>query len=63
MGIGPAEARDLGYWEYAALLHGWNARHGGDGASDGRPDAAPPPDDGFVRARQAGLAARGIATA
>lgn len=59
MGIGPADARGLSYWEYAALLHGWNARHEGDGGADG----AAPPDDGFVRARQARLAAQGIATA
>lgn len=57
MGIGPAEARKLAYWEYAALLHGWNARHDRDRAAD----AVTAPDDGFVAARHAWLAERGIA--
>ena len=57
MGIGPAEARELSYWEYSALLLTWNARHDPDG------DAEPcrPPGDSFVRDRQARLAERGIA--
>ncbi|MDO9489031.1 MAG: hypothetical protein Q7J32_11700 [Sphingomonadaceae bacterium] len=61
MGIGPAEAGVLSYWEYSALLHTWNERHAGDGA----PEPATPPDDGFVRERQARLAEKaiGISTA
>ena len=59
MGIGPAEARDLSYWEYSALLQTWNARHDPDGTE------APvePPADRFVRERQARLAERGVAGA
>lgn len=56
MGVGPAEARDLSYWEYSALLQSWNARHDPDGE---RAPVAPPPGD-FVRGRQARLAARGF---
>jgi hypothetical protein len=57
MGIAPSEARRLGYRDYAALVAAWNARHDPEG------EAAPviPPDDDFVRARQAALAARGLA--
>ncbi len=57
MGLGPAEARDLGYWEYSALLHGWNARHDPDRAAE----AVAAPDGGFVAARHARLVERGIA--
>lgn len=56
MGIGPAEARGLTYWEYSALLQTWNARHDPDGVHE--PVAAPA--DAFVRERQARLAERGI---
>ena len=57
MGIGPAEARELSYWEYSALLQAWNERHDPEGA------AGPVPADAFVAARQARLAERGIAAA
>lgn len=59
MGIGPAEARDLSYWDYSALLQTWNDRHDPDGASE----PVAPPDGRFVAARQAQLAARGIGDA
>ena len=56
MGVGPAEACELSYWEYSALLQNWNARHDPDGVHE--PVVAP--GDRFVRERQARLAARGI---
>lgn len=59
MGIGPGEARELNYWEYSALLQTWNARHDPDGPSE----PVQPPDDRFVRERQARLAERGVAGA
>ena len=59
MGIGPLQARELSYWEYSALLRTWNERHDPDGANE----PVEPPADGFVRERQARLAARGIGRA
>lgn len=56
MGIGPAQARELSYWEYAALLQTWNERHDPDGEQE---PIAPPAGD-FVRERQVRLAERGI---
>lgn len=56
MGLSPSQARELSYWEYAALLRRWNDRHDPD-----RDDApVEPPAGAFVQARQAALAARGI---
>ncbi len=55
MGLGPAETRELSYWEYSALLRQWNERHD----PVGEPVAAP--SDHRVRERQAELRARGIA--
>jgi hypothetical protein len=56
MGVDPATARELSYWEYSALLQTWNARHDPDGGHE----PVAPPVDAFVRERQARLAERGI---
>ena len=58
MGIQPAEAKRLTYWEFTALRHEWNDRHKQPDENGG--DAVEPPTVEFVRARQAELAALGI---
>lgn len=58
MGVGPAEAKRLTYWEFTALRHEWAERHKVDGDDQGEPVEAPTEE--FVRARQAELASLGI---
>lgn len=31
MGISPSECAKLSFWEYGALMHGWNKAHDPDG--------------------------------
>lgn len=56
MGIPPAEAKRLTYWEFTALRHEWNQRH----KSDEEGGEVEPPTVEFVRARQEELRALGI---
>lgn len=49
MGIPPSEAGRLSLWQYTALVHHWNERHG-----DGKGAPVTPPDrETFRRARAA----------
>lgn len=58
MGIGPAEAGRLTYWQYTAMRHVWNARH--RGPDDEPDDDIEAPDVNFVLDRWAQLKAAGI---
>jgi hypothetical protein len=57
MGIGPADAGRLTYWQYTALRHEWNVRHRLPDAAD---DDIELPTADFVRERQAELDRLGI---
>lgn len=57
MGIPPAEAKRLTYWEFRALRFEWNERHK---APDEEGGSVEPPTVDFVRERQAELRALGI---
>lgn len=58
MGIGPAEAGKLTYWQYTAMRHVWNERHRLDDDADSDIEA---PTEDFVRQRMAELVSLGIA--
>lgn len=44
MGFGPSDIRGWSYWEYRAVISGWNAAHDPDA------DKPPPPDIETLRA-------------
>lgn len=58
MGIGPADAGRLTYWQYTAMRHVWNERHRSTNDAGGDIDL---PTEDFVKARAAHLVAQGIA--
>jgi hypothetical protein len=58
MGVPPEQAQRLTYWQYTAMRAVWNERHRRPDGDDGSP--VQPPDEDFVRQRQAELAELGI---
>lgn len=56
MGVSPSEAGRLTYWQFTALRSEWNDRHEKDDPNT----PMEPPDEEFVRQRQAELAEVGI---